>query len=63
MSEKFFGHGQGGTNVGKQGEKLLCYLGKKVQPPQHQYTSNIYEIVSSQKIIKQKENFKGGRPP
>ena len=25
------------------------------------YTSNIYEIVS-QKIIKQKENFKGGRP-
>ena len=33
MSEKFLGHVQGGTNVDKQGERLLCYLGKKVQPP------------------------------
>ena len=62
MSEKFLGHVQGGTNVDKQGERLL---GQKSAAPHKKmesyvYTSNIYEIIVSQKIIKQKENFKGG---
>lgn len=67
MSEKFLGHVQVGTNVGKQGEVALLFGQKSAAPHKkmesYVYTSNIYEIIVSQKIIKQKENYKGGRPP
>ena len=50
-----------------RGRGCFAIWAKKCSPPQkmesYVYTSNIYEIIVSQKIIKQKENFKGGRPP